>query len=144
MKKQIGLVIICVLAFAMLACGKKDKSDKEKADKGKKAKIDEATITIVEIAYGESGSSTSKSQEITVKEGDVISYEHATPVEFTVKKINKKHVIIESNCPLSDSKEEKHTINMNSKKTKFNIKKGETLYLNTLTFDSGWKYTITY
>jgi hypothetical protein len=135
-------VIVLVLSFAVYFAYNNNKT---------------ATLTIlsdewsgyVAVADPFGNEEGTTSQDITntvtvkVKEGQTFRpTSKFEDVEFKVKKITSKEVVIEANKPLSSVTDD--GISLYDTQKEFTIKKGEDLKLATPTLDAGCTYVITY
>lgn len=109
---------------------------------------DGADITLTVTSYwGESaegpGSKVLYDEKLTVYEDEKIS-----PVEgnwecvFTVVSVDEDALVIKTDTSLYGSYDPESGINLRNGQKKFEITKGKTLYLHTLTEDAGAKYVI--
>ncbi len=123
--KKIVYVSLLVLSTLVVLTG----CDKKKSDY--KLEIKESSWSGWSEDY--EPEETTKEYEIVLNKEYVVN-PNSLGLTFTIKKINKDSIVIETTEPFSDSKE---GIDLYTKKTEFTVKAGETLELTTPTMDSG-------
>lgn len=128
-KIKIILTVIClILVLVMLFIKMPSKNNK---------------LIITEKTWGEKATATDYTKEYEIKINNKIKINNIWNSEITIEilSITNDTVTIKTSEPMNLTNEN-NTINLNSRKTKFEIKKNSTITLSTLTMDAGASYEI--
>lgn len=146
MRKVIVILMICGILF-VCGCNKNNELS-EPTSSGVTKNNDEIIVTCSSWSgWSSEYEPVDETYIYSAREGQVISLTYKGMVEklkFEIMSVSPKSVTIKTNQCMSCSEVGESGINLNSKETVFEIKKGEKIELTTLTMDAGDVYTIEY